>query len=96
MTEQQFNPLGPHFTEQGKFQVKKVIIRTRHQDLTPAMRKFGNNCVDNFVGHLEAETYGKDWCDCAYSSGVFSGWVTLNKGGTISALVISKVVEPCS
>ena len=76
--------------------MKKVIIRTRGQELTPSMRKFGNNCIDSFIDHLNRETYGKDWCDCAFSNDLFSAWVTLNKGGTVSCLVISKVVNPCN
>ena len=79
-------------SEQEQSKVKKVIIRTRFQDLTPAMRKFGNNCIDNFINHLKLETYGKDWCDCAYSNELsgFSAWVTLSKAGTISCLVINR------
>lgn len=78
--------------------MKKVIIRTRGQELTPAMLKFGDSCVNSFVNNLRLGTYGDDWKDCFYSNDTlgYSAWVTLSKSGTISALVISKVIEPCN
>ena len=78
--------------------MKKVIIRTRGQVLTPTMLKFGNRCVDNFVNHLKLKTYGEDWNSCAYSNGAIgmSGWAELRKSGTISVLVIQAVVDPCN
>lgn len=106
MNKDKFNPLGPHFTEedhdkaqeQKQPKVKKVIIRTRFQDLTPAMLEFGNSCVKNFIHHKELNTYGDDWKDCAYGNDYLglSGWAQLNKSGTLSVLVIQSVVKPCN
>jgi len=70
--------------------IKKVIIRTRGQDLTPDMLEFGESCVKNFMHHKAENTYGDDWYDCAYSNDTFnlSGWAKLNlKNGTLSVLV---------
>jgi len=79
--------------------MKKVIIRTRGQDLTPEMLSFGNSCVEHFIKHKQLNTYGSDWNDCAYgndnTSGL-SGWAQLSKSGTLSVLVISSVVKPCN
>jgi len=77
-------------------EIKKVIIRTRFQDLTPAMRSFGNRCVDNFIGHLEKNTYGDNWSECAYSNDNtgLSGWAQLNKNGTLSMLIVQSAVNP--
>jgi len=78
--------------------MKKVIIRTRFQDLTPAMLNFGNSCADSFVKNKALNTYGEDWKDCAYTNDSFglTGWAQLSKSGTLSVLVISRVVEPCN
>jgi hypothetical protein len=78
--------------------MKKIIIRTRGQDLTPAMLQFGNSCIKNFINHKKLNTYGDDWKDCAYSNDHLglSGWAQLSKTGTLSMLVIQSVVKPCS
>jgi hypothetical protein len=78
--------------------MEKVIIRTRGQELTTAMLSFGNSCVENFIKHKRLNTYGDDWKDCAYGNDTLglSGWAQLSKSGTLSVLVISKVVDPCS
>tara|TARA_R110000772_G_scaffold140168_1_gene249308 strand:+ start:1816 stop:2037 length:222 start_codon:yes stop_codon:yes gene_type:complete len=70
--------------------MKKVIIRTREDELTTDMYYFGTNCAKSFIQDLEKETYGKDWKDCAYGNDDFSGWAQINKSGTISVCVFSK------
>ena len=69
--------------------MKKVIIRTREDELTRAMHRFGNQCSMQFLDSVESEEYGKDWCDCMYTSvcGKYSCWITLSKSGTVSACV---------
>lgn len=69
--------------------MKKVIIRTREDELTYKMYSFGNSCAQAFINDLEQETYGKGWKDCAYSNDWFSGWAQLNKNQTISVCVFS-------
>ena len=70
--------------------MKKVIIRTREDELTTDMYFFGTNCAKAFINDLEQETYGKNWKDCAYSNDEFSGWTQLNKNQTISVCVFNK------
>ena len=70
--------------------MKKVIIRTREDELTTDMWLFGYSCANSFISDLKKETYGKDWKDCAYSNDYYSGWAQLNKNGTISVCVFSK------
>ncbi len=72
--------------------MKKVIIRTRNDELTRVMHRFGNQCAMQFLDSVEAETYGKDWCDCLYTSNddSMSYWVKLSKSGTVSACVFTK------
>ena len=70
--------------------MKKVIIRTREDELTTDMYYFGTNCAKAFIKDLEKETYGKDWKDCAYSNDEFSGWAQLNKNQTISICVFNQ------
>lgn len=77
--------------------MKKLIIRTRNQDLTPAMLEFGNDCANTFIKAKALNTYGDDWCSCIYTfkSKGLSCLVELRKSGTLSVLVISEVVRPC-
>ena len=70
--------------------MKKVIIRTREDELTSDMYYFGTRCAKSFIEDLEKETYGADWKGCVYSNDEFSGWTKINKSGTISVCVFSK------
>jgi len=73
--------------------IKKVIIRTRGQDLTAAMIAFGNICVNSFIYNKEKNTYGEDWDSCAYGNNdeTLGGWAQLNlKSGTLSVLVTDR------
>ena len=70
--------------------MKKVIIRTREDELTNSMWFFGNSCAKAFIRDLDKETYGPDWKDCAYSNDDYSGWAQINKNGTISVCVFCR------
>lgn len=72
--------------------MKKVIIRTREDELTVAMYRFGNNCAKQFIDSVEREEYGKDWNECSYLNENYkmSCWVKINKSGTVSACVFNK------
>ena len=70
--------------------MKKVIIRTREDELTTDMYYFGTNCAKQFIEDLELETHGKDWNDCLYQSDDYKGLAKLNKNQTISVCVFSK------
>tara|TARA_R110000823_G_scaffold216337_1_gene345926 strand:- start:1754 stop:1981 length:228 start_codon:yes stop_codon:yes gene_type:complete len=72
--------------------MNKVIIRTREDELTTRMFKFGNDCALQFINSVEREQYGPDWSDCMYTNAVspLKCWVTLSKSGTVSACVFSK------
>lgn len=71
----------------------RLNIRTRNQELTPDMAVFAANCYRWFTKDLRAETYGRDWKECAYSGGNLSAWVTLNKSDSISILVTNESPE---
>lgn len=70
--------------------MKKVIIRTRENELTSLMCRFGHNCALQFIDSVEREEYGKDWNSCGYSNDSFSCYVQINKNGTVSACVFNK------
>ncbi len=70
--------------------MKKVIIRTREDELTTDMYYFGTNCAKHFIEDLEKETHGPDWKDCVYSNNEFSGCAWLNKNQTISICVFNQ------
>lgn len=73
--------------------MKKVIVRTREDELTSKMYRFGHDCALQFIDSVEREQYGKDWNSCAYSSGGninMTCWVEMNKKGTVSACVFNK------
>ncbi len=72
--------------------MKKVIVRTRENELTKTMYRFGNDCALQFIEDVEREKYGKDWCDCMYGNqdGSLSCWVKISKAGTVSACVFTK------
>lgn len=72
--------------------MKKVIVRTREEELTFDMYRFGNDCALQFIDSVEREQYGKGWDSCSYSTNDYkmSCWVQINKGGTISACVFNK------
>ena len=70
--------------------MKKIIIRTREDELTTDMWHFGYSCANSFIRDLKNETYGDDWKDCAYSNDYYSGWTKINKSGTISVCVFNK------
>lgn len=71
--------------------MKKVIVRTREDELTSRMYRFGHDCALQFINSVEREQYGKDWCDCIYtnSATALKCWVTLSKSGTVSACVFN-------
>ena len=71
--------------------MKKVIIRTREDELTNDMWLFGINCAKSFIDDLNKEAYGSDWKDCGYSNNYFSACANLNENGTISVCVFNKV-----
>ena len=73
--------------------MKKVIIRTREDEITSDMWLFGTNCARSFINDLNKQTYGSDWKDCGYSNDCFSGWANLNKNGTISVCVFNKIKD---
>ena len=72
--------------------MKKVIVRTREDELTSIMYRFGHNCALQFIDSSEREQYGKDWNSCSYSTVEYkmSCWVQINKNGTVSACVFNK------
>lgn len=72
--------------------MNKVIIRTREDELTNIMYRFGNDCAMQFIDSVEREEYGKDWESCSYSNADYSlsCWVQLLKSGNISACVFTK------
>ena len=72
--------------------MKKVIIRTREDELTEKMYGFGLSCVYQFRESLKNETYGKDWNSCSYCNEDYklSCCVQLLKTGTISACVFTR------
>ena len=72
--------------------MKKVIIRTREDELTKRMFKFGNDCALQFINSVERKQYSPDWSSCVYSNSVspIKCLVTLSKSGTVSACVFSK------
>lgn len=72
--------------------MKKVIIRTREDELTSIMYRFGHNCALQFIDSLEREQYGDDWDSCSYATADYSMscWVKINKNGTVSACVFNK------
>lgn len=69
--------------------MKKVIVRTREDELTSIMYRFGHDCALQFIDSVEREQYGKDWDSCSYTNAdySFSCWVQMLKSGTISACV---------
>lgn len=71
--------------------MKKVIIRTREDELTTSMYIYGNGCAIRFIRDLGLETYGKGWESCFYSneSKGLKCLVKININGTISACVFS-------
>lgn len=75
--------------------MKKVIVRTREDELTSLMYRFGHDCALQFINDVERERYGKDWSDCMYTSprSALRCWVTLNKNGTVSACVFSEQLD---
>jgi len=72
--------------------MNKVIIRTREDELTNIMYRFGSECASEFIYSVERKQYGDDWCDCMYGSAdnSLSCWVKMSKSGTISACVFNK------
>ena len=62
--------------------MKKVIIRTREQELTSSMYQFGSLCARSFIRDLED--------DCLYQNDHFKGIAKLSKSGTISVCVFTK------
>ena len=70
--------------------MKKVIIRTHEKELTSEMWNFGYYCANSFISDLKKQTYGSDWKSCAYSNDNYTGWVNINKNGTISVCVFSE------
>ena len=74
--------------------MKKVIIRTREDELTRRMYLFGHDSAVWFMDDLESGTYGKDWSSCVYTSTLNKNvkcLVTLNKNDTISICVFSQL-----
>ena len=69
--------------------MKKVIVRTRKDELTSLMYRFGHDCALQFIDSVEREEHGKDWDSCSYSTvdHAMSCWVKISKGGTVSACV---------
>ncbi len=69
--------------------MKKVIIRTREDELTSLMYRFGHDCALQFIDSAEREQYGEDWNSCLYSINDYSMscWVEINKNGTVSVCV---------
>ena len=70
--------------------MKKVIIRTRDDELTSDMWQFGCSCATVFISDLSKDTYGSEWKGCGYSNDYFSACVSINKNGTISVCVFSE------
>lgn len=72
--------------------MKKVIVRTKDDELTLLMYRFGHNCALQFIDSVEREQYGKDWDSCGYSAAdhKMSCCVKINKNGTVSACVFNK------
>lgn len=72
--------------------MKKVIIRTREEELTETMYLFALSCVEQFMESLKNESYGKDWNSCSYRNEEFnlSCWTQFSKAGTISACVFTR------
>jgi len=74
--------------------MNKVIIRTRGQELTPAMRNFGNYCAESFIRDECSEGWeGVPYCNDALG---LSGWAKLSSSGTLSVLVVKSAVNPCN
>ena len=67
--------------------MKKVIIRTREDELTTDMYLFGTNCAKAFIKDLDDKTYGSDWNSCGYGFGDNYAITKLNKSGTITVTV---------
>ena len=69
--------------------MKKLIIRTREEQLTPNMMLFGYSCANSFLKDLNKNIYGKDWHSCAYVNDAegLSCYAELNKTGTVSVCV---------
>ena len=72
--------------------MKKVIVRTREDELTVVMARFGNNCAMTFIKDLDKnrKQISDDWDSCAYSNDYMSCWVKISKSGTVSACVFNK------